>query len=306
MLRFFISRLVQAVVVMWVIVTATFALIKAAPGGPYASERVVSETTRAEQAAAMGLDQPVWKQYLHVLRGLMPGGALPSQKFEGWTVQEIIGQGFPISLQLGLAGLAIALVLGLPLGILAAARQNSAPDHALMAVATLGLCLPTFVSGPLLALWLGIKWRWFNVAGWIDSTDWVLPALTLGLFYTASIARMARMAMLEILGQDFIRTARAKGASELAVLVRHGMRSALLPVVAYLGPMMAGLVTGSFIVENTFQIPGLGQHFVSSAVNRDLVLACGVAVVYGGLLVGANLLVDLAQAWLNPKIRLQA
>jgi oligopeptide transport system permease protein len=304
MTGFILRRLLQAVLVLWAIATVTFFLMRAAPGGPFDSERAVSAVVQEQQRKALGLDQPLIVQYGKMLGGLLKGDPGPCERYEGWQVNEIIAQGLPISLRLGLSALSMAVLLGLPLGMLAAARQNDLADHGAMALATLGICLPTFITGPLLALTLGIKFGWFRVAGWYTSTDWVLPSLTLGFFYTATLARLTRSAFLEILSQDFIRTARAKGASPLAVMWRHGLRSALSPVVAYLGPAMAGLVTGSFVVENVFQIPGLGQHFVAAAQNRDIPLACATGILYGGLLVGANLLVDIIQAWLNPRIRL--
>ncbi|MGI8603112.1 MAG: ABC transporter permease [Verrucomicrobiales bacterium] len=304
MRRFLLSRLVQSVLTLFAIVTVTFLLVHAAPGGPFKSERAVSPHIRKQLLAAYGLDQPLPVQYGRYLGNLLRGDLGVTTKYEGWTVGEIIRSAFPVSLQLGLTALTIALLIGLPIGIVAAVRRNSALDYAPMALAMIGICLPTFVMGPILALVLGIKLNFFNVAGWYDKTDWVLPSLTLGLYYAAYISRMARAGVLEVLGSDFIRTARAKGVPGSAVVLRHSLKVGLTPVVAYLGPALAGLVTGSFVVETVFQLPGLGQHFVAAARNSDYTLLLGVTVFYATLLIGANILVDLLQAWMNPRIRL--
>jgi oligopeptide transport system permease protein len=306
MTRFLLNRLWQSVATLFAIVTATFWIIQASPGGPFQSERAVSPHIREQMLAAYGLDRPAPEQYLRYLGNLLKGDLGLTTKYEGWTVLEIIGGAFPISLQLGLLGMCFALVVGLPIGIVAAARRNSPADWVPMSLSMIGICLPTFVMGPLLALGLGLKLNLFNVAGWYGWSDRVLPSLTLGLYYSAYIARMTRAGMLEVLSRDFIRTARAKGVSETSVLLRHALKIGLTPVVAYLGPAMAGMITGSFVVENIFQVPGLGQHFVSAARNNDYTLLLGVTVFYATLLVAANVIVDLLQAWMNPRVRLES
>lgn len=306
MTRFLFSRLWQSILTLFAIVTVTFWIIQASPSGPFQSERAVSPHIREQMLAAYGLDRSKFEQYTQYLGNLLQGDLGLTTKYEGWTVRELIGGAFPISLQLGLLGMAIALLIGLPVGIVAAARKNSPADWGPMSLSMLGICLPTFVMGPLLALGLGLKLNLFNVAGWYGWSDRVLPSLTLGLYYSAYIARMTRAGMLEVLSRDFIRTARAKGVSERGVLVRHALKIGLTPVVAYLGPAMAGMVTGSFVVENIFQVPGLGQHFVSAARNSDYTLLLGVTVFYATLLVTANVVVDLLQAWMNPRVRLES
>ncbi len=306
MIRFLGHRLWQSIATLFAIITATFWIIQAAPGGPFQSERAISPHIREQMLAAYGLDRPAPEQYARYLGNLLRGDLGLTTKYEGWTVLEIIGSAFPISLQLGLLGMAFALAVGLPVGIIAAARRNSPADWVPMALSMIGICLPTFVMGPLLALGLGLKLNLFNVAGWYGWSDRVLPALTLGLYYSAYIARMTRAGMLEVLSRDFIRTARAKGASESSILLRHALKIGLTPVVAYLGPAMAGMITGSFVVENIFQVPGLGQHFVSAARNNDYTLLLGVTVFYATLLVAANVVVDLIQAWMNPRVRLES
>jgi oligopeptide transport system permease protein len=305
MRRFLLSRFAQSIATLFVIVTVVFFLVRVAPGGPFRSERAVSPHIRAQLLASAGLDKPLIVQYGHYLdRVVLHGDLGLTTKYEGRSVGEIIRSAFPISLQLGLTALVIALLIGVPVGVVAAVKRNSPLDYAPMSLAMIGICLPTFVMGPILALLLGIKFNLFNVAGWYDRTDWVLPSLTLGLYYSAYLARLTRAGVLEVLSSDFIRTARAKGVPGTAVVWRHSLKVGLTPVVAYLGPALAGMVTGSFVVETVFQIPGLGQHFIAAARNGDYTLLQGVTVFYAALLIGANIVVDLIQAWMNPRIRL--
>jgi oligopeptide transport system permease protein len=303
-IRFILQRLLQAVVVLFCVITLVFFLVRLMPGNPFAKEKVASPHILEQLKASYGEDTGLLKQYGNYLGGLVHGDMRWSYKFEGWRVNELIFQALPISLSIGLLALGIALALGIPSGIIAAARKNSMADYGAMSLSMLGICMPTFVMGPLLALIFAFGLRWFSVAGWYEASDIVLPALTLGLYYAAYIARMSRGGMLEILSQDFIRTARAKGASEARTLLRHALKGGLRPVVAFIGPAAAGLVTGSFIVENIFQIPGLGQHFVSSITNRDYYLLLGAVIVYTSLVVLLNLLSDIAQAFLDPRVRL--
>jgi oligopeptide transport system permease protein len=305
MRRFLVSRLAQSIATLFVIVSVVFFLVHQAPSGPFQNERAVSPYIRAQLLAAYGLDKPVPVQYANYLKRLIMHGDLGlTTKYEGWSVGEIIRSSFPISLQLGLTALVIALLIGLPIGIVAAVKRNSPLDYAPMSIAMIGICLPTFVMGPVLALLFGIKFKWLNVAGWYDRTDWVLPSLTLGLYYAAYVSRLARAGVLEVLSSDFIRTARAKGVPGPRVVWGHALKVGLTPVVAYIGPALAGMVTGSFVIETVFQIPGLGQHFVAAARNSDYTLMLGVTVFYAALLIGANIVVDLVQAWMNPRIRL--
>jgi oligopeptide transport system permease protein len=206
---------------------------------------------------------------------------------------------------LGLLSLAVALVFGLPLGVIAAVKRNTFFDYICSSIAMMGICIPTFVLGPLLVLVFAIYLGWFNASGWYLPVDRVLPAATLGLVYAAYIARLTRGGMLEVLHQDYIRTARAKGASEFRVIFRHALRGGLLPVVSFLGPAIAGILTGSFVIETIFQIPGLGREFVNSAFNRDYTLVLGTVILYAGLIITLNLLVDIAQVWLNPKLKFE-
>jgi oligopeptide transport system permease protein len=324
MIRFVARRLLQAVPVMLVIITGTFFMQRFVPGGPFTAERAVTPEVQHNLEAYYHLGDPLWRQYTDYLWDLCPKrfhpGALsssldlkaafgidfrPSFKYPNRTVNEIIADKLPVSLELGGLSLAVALVVGVSLGAVAAIRRNTWVDYLCSSVAMTGICVPTFVLGPLLVLLLAIRLHWFNASGWYGPSDRVLPCLTLGLVYAAYVARLTRGGLLEVLGQDFIRTARAKGAGETRVILRHALRGGLLPVVSFLGPATAGILTGSFVIETIFQIPGLGREFVNSAFNRDYTLVLGTVILYAGLIVVMNLLVDIVQAWMNPKLKFE-
>ena len=305
MFRFVLRRLLQAVPVLFVIITATFFMVRFVPGGPFTAEKAIPPEILKNLEAHYGLDQPLWRQYLNYLGRVAHGDFGPSFKYANRTVNEIIGDKLPVSLELGGLALAVALVVGLTLGVLAAVRRNSWLDYLASSVGMLGICVPTFVLGPLLVLFFAIHLGWVNASGWYDWTDRVLPALTLGLVYAAYLMRLTRGGMLEVLHQDYIRTARAKGASETRIVLRHALRGGLLPVVSFLGPAIAGILTGSFVIETIFQIPGLGREFVNSAFNRDYTLVLGTVILYAALIVGCNLVTDVVQVWLNPKLKFE-
>ena len=305
MFRFVARRLLQVIPVFFVIITATFFMVRFVPGGPFTAEKAVSPEIMRNIEAHYGLDKPLWRQYLTYLGSISRGDLGPSFKYPNRTVNEIIGDKLPVSLELGALSLSVALVLGLTLGVLAAVRRNTWLDYLASSTGLLGICIPTFVLGPLLVLLFAIKLGWFNASGWYTPADRVLPSLTLGFVYAAYIMRLTRGGMLEVLNQDFIRTARAKGATEIRVVFRHALRGGLLPVVSFLGPGIAGILTGSFIIETIFQIPGLGREFVNSAFNRDYTLVLGTVILYASLIVICNLLVDIAQVWLNPKLKFE-
>jgi oligopeptide transport system permease protein len=319
MLRFITRRLLQIVPVLLVIVTLSFFMLRAAPGGPFTTEKALPPEILKNIEAHYGLDQPLWRQYLGYLGQVARGNLGPSFKYSNRTVNEIIAQKLPVSLELGGWALLVALGLGLPLGILAAARHNTWVDQVCSATGMIGICVPTFVLGPLLALLFGIHLQWFNVSGWANWNELtrggvsfddifrsrILPVLTLGFVYAAYLMRLTRGGMLEVLNQDYIRTARAKGASEARVIFRHALRGGLLPVVSFLGPAIAGILTGSFVIETIFQIPGLGREFVNSAFNRDYTLVLGTVILYATLLIVMNLVVDVVQVWLNPKLKFE-
>jgi oligopeptide transport system permease protein len=303
MLRFIAARLLQSIPVLFVVATMAFFMVRGVPGGPFDSERSVPPDIKRQIEAYYGLDKPLGRQYLDYMGRLLRGDLGPSYKYSTRTVNEMIAQTFPVSLQLGGLALGFALVFGIAAGVVAALRPNSRIDYFASGLSMTGICLPTFVLGPLLVLLLALQLKWFNASGWFEPADRVLPALTLGMAYGAYVARLTRGGMLEVLSQDFIRTARAKGASAARVVFRHALRGGLLPVVSFLGPAAAGILTGSFVIETIFQVPGLGRHFVTSAFNRDFTMVTGIVVFYAALIVLFNLVVDILQVWLNPKLK---
>jgi oligopeptide transport system permease protein len=306
MLRFIFKRVLEAIPVLLIVATITFFLLKMMPGGPFDTEKVTTPEIKKQIEAYYGLDKPLWRQYADYMQRLLLHGDLgPSYKYYGWSVNELLAGSLPISLELGLEGLLFALFFGLIAGIIASLRKNTAGDYVPMSIATLGICIPSFVTGPLLILIFGLHLGWFNSAGWNFPRDRILPAMTLGLYYMAYISRLTRGGMLEILNQDFIRTARAKGASGWRVIWRHSLRGGLLSVVSFLGPAISGLVTGSLVVETIFEIPGAARFFVLAAFNRDGPMLMGTTLVYAVLVIVMNLLVDVVQVWMNPKLRFE-
>lgn len=303
MLNLIARRLLQAIPTLWVIATMTFVLLHLAPGGPFDAEKPVAPEVKKQIEAHYGLDLPLHQQYFQFLGNILKSDLGPSYKYAGWAVDEIIRQSFPVSLELGAISLLIALSLGIPIGVIAALHHGKRVETGLMSISMIGICLPTFVLGPVLLLVFSSWFDWFNPLGWSVPSDRVLPSLTLGLFYGAYIARLTRSGMLDTMHHEYIRTARAKGLKERLVVLRHGLRNALYPVVAYLGPAVAGLISGSFIVEKIFFIPGLGMFFVNSAFNRDYTLVMGTVLFYAVLIILFNLLVDLIQMWMNPRTR---
>lgn len=304
MLSFIARRFLQAIAVLLAVFSLTFFMVRLAPGDPFASEKSMNPDVKETLRKQYKLDQPLPVQYGAALSGYLRGDFGLSMKNQGMWNKKIIGDSFPISLTIGAIALVVALAVGLPAGIIAAVQRNKWLDFGPMSLAMLGICLPSFVLGPCMLALFGLKWRLFNVAGWMESTDWVLPSVTMGLGYAAYISRLARGGMLEILSQDYIRTARAKGVPGWRIILRHTLRGGLLPVAAFLGPAIAGITTGSFIIEKVFNLPGLGQHFVSAVFNRDYTLILATSTLFAALLVLMNFLADVVVAWMNPKIRL--
>jgi oligopeptide transport system permease protein len=330
MLRFIAARLLQTIPVLFIVATVTFFMVRSVPGGPFDSEKKVPDEIKKQLEAYYGLNKPLFEQYTDYLWSICPKRFMPHRLFQdenrdgsfdfdlkaafgvnfgpsftyaNRTVNETIAQTFPVSLELGAWSLAIALVLGISAGVLAGLKPNSKIDYLASGISMMGICIPTFVMGPLLVLFFALKLGWFNASQWTGPSDRVLPSLTLGLAYAAYVARLTRGGMLEVLNQDFIRTARAKGAGEFRVILRHALRGGLLPVVSFLGPATAGIITGSFVIETIFQIPGLGRHFITSAFNRDYLMVLGTVIFYATLVVVMNLIVDVVQIWLNPRLK---
>ena len=302
-LRFVLSRFAQSLFALFCIITITFFLARLAPGGPFLNDKAIPAHLVEQMKRNYGFDKPLPVQYGLYLGRLIQGDLGPSLGNKGFTVNEVIATGFPISLLLGICGLIIALVIGVPLGVFAAAKRNTVIDYGLMSIAMLGICLPTFVIAPLLGEIFALKLGGFDVAMWEDSSAWILGSVTLGLYYSAYIARLTRGSMLDILSQDYIRTAKAKGVAPLKVLFKHAFRGGMTPVVAFLGPALAGLIGGSFVVETVFGLPGLGQHFIKAATNRDYWLINGTVTVFAVLILVMNFFVDILQGWLDPRTR---
>jgi oligopeptide transport system permease protein len=304
MIKFIALRLLQAIPVLLIVITITFALIHAAPGGPFSAERAVPPEVLEALNAQYNLDDPIHVQFFIYLKNVAQGDFGPSFKYTGRSVIEIIAAGMPVTFELGLYAILIALILGISAGILASLKPNSLQDYIPMSLAMTGICLPTFVLGPLMVLVFAIWLEWLPVSGWgYIPGDKILPSLTLGFAYAAYIARLSRGGMLEILSQDFIRTARAKGLSTAAIVFRHALRGGMQPVVSFMGPALAGLLSGSFVVETIFQIPGMGRYFVQAAFNRDYTLILGTTIFFATLIIIFNLLADIVTIWLNPRLR---
>ena len=302
MTRFILRRLVELVPTALVIVAASFALVRLAPGSPFSSEREIPPEVLRELDAKYGFDRPLPEQFARYLGNLLRGDLGLSTKYPQRSVNEIIADGFPVTLSLAAVALVWALLVGITAGVIGAVRQNTVWDHAAMTTALVGISIPSFVLGPVLVLVVSLRWHLLPPAGWGDWRHVILPGLTLGTIYAASIARLTRGGMLEVVRSDFVRTARAKGLSERLVIWRHMLRGGLLPVVSYLGPAIANMLTGSVVVEKIFNVPGIGPYFVDAAFNRDYFLVMGIVILYAGFLLVMNLLVDVVYGLLDPRI----
>lgn len=306
MLRNILGRLLQGLLVLFVLGTLTFFLVHALPYGPFQDEKAVPDHVRERLEQLHGYDKPLVTQYMLRLKNILSGNLGSSIRvMEGREVREIILQAFPVSLVLGLWAMVVAVFIGIPAGIFSAMRRNSGIDYVIMTLALLGICLPGFVSGPLLAEFFGGYLGWFPVSGWDYSapSTMVLPAITLGLGSGAYLSRLTRAGMLEVLHQDFVRTARAKGQKESIIIMRHTLRGGLIPAIAFMGPAFAGMISGSVVVESIFQIPGMGRLFIKAIETGDETLIMAPVLLYGALIVLVNFIVDLIQIWLNPRLR---
>lgn len=307
MFQLVVRRLLIAIPTMLVIIAVAFFLMHAAPGGPFTMERQLDPDIEKRMLAAYHLDKPVWQQLLIYLGELLQGDLGPSMKYKDKSVADIIGEGLPTSLLIGFLSMVIAVLVGVTLGIIAAIKQNKPYDFLVIGVALIGICVPPLVMGPLFQLLFGMNLHWLPTQG-LSRDQYapaylVLPVLTLALPQIAIISRLMRASMIEALRSNAIRTARAKGLPESQVVLRHALPVAVLPIVSYLGPAIAGVLTGSFIVETVFQLPGLGRHFIFAAQNRDYTLVMGVVILYAALIIFLNLLADLALRWLDPRSR---
>lgn len=303
-MKYFLKRLASLAPLLLVISFLAFVLVHLAPGGPFDKERKpASPEIERQIQAKYHLDEPVWKQYLRYLGGLARGDFGPSLKYRNHTVTDIIAQALPVSMLLGALAFGFAMGVGIPVGYFTAVQRGHWQDYAGSSFAILMVCVPGFVLSPLLIMLLAIKWRWLPVALWASPWHAVLPVTALGLYFSGRIARLMREGMLNTLQSEFITTARAKGLSEHTLLLKHAFRLAVLPVVSYAGPLLADLLTGSFVIETIFQIPGIGAFFVNGSLNRDYPLVVGLVVLYAVLLVMLNLFVDFLYALLDPRVK---
>jgi len=299
-----LRRAISVILVVFVVATGTFILMHAIPGGPFKKEKALPPAVQRNIEERYKLNDPLWKQYTDYLKNLVRGDLGPSFKYLGRSVNDIIRDGFPVSATLGAWAILFALVVGVPAGIISALNQNKWQDNVVMAIAIIGVSVPNFVIATLLMYVFAVKLRWLPVAMWGTPKHVILPMIALAGFPAAFFARLMRSSTLDVLSQDYIRTARAKGLSWYAVVVKHVVKNAILPVVTYLGPLIAGILTGSFVVENIFAIPGLGRYYVTSIYNRDYTTIMGVTIFYSAFLVLLNFLVDITYGWIDPRIKL--
>ena len=304
MTTFVLRRVLLMVPTLLVIATLTFVLMRLAPGGPFMSEKEIPPRVKQELLHRYGLDQPLHVQYMAFLAGAVRMDFGPSYKYPDRQVREIILQGFTVSAELGAWALLLSLLIGIPVGTIAAVKQNQPTDFAAMTLALAGVSIPNFVLGPMLVFAFALSLLWLPAALWTGPESRILPVLALCVSYVAYIARLTRAGMLEVLRQDYIRTARAKGLAERVVVVKHALKLGILPVVSYLGPAAARIIMGSIVIEQIFAIPGLGRYLVVGALNRDYTLVMGVVLFYASFLMVLNLIVDLAYSWLDPRVEL--
>ena len=307
MLRYTLLRLLGAIPTLLLVIVLAFLMVHAAPGGPFDDERALPVDVAANIEAAYHLDEPLPQQLGRYMSGLLRGDLGPSFRYRDYTVAELIASGFPLSLRIGLLAIMLALLVGVSVGTVAALRQGSMLDRVVMAFAMTGISIPVFVVAPVLVLLLAVKLQWLP-AGWSGSpgaAKYVLPVITLALPQIAYIARLCRASMIDVLGQDFIRTARAQGLGTRTIIRVHALKPAMLPVLSYMGPAIAAILTGSVVVEEVFGIPGLGQFFVRGALNRDYTLVLGIVIFYAALIIALNLIVDILYGVIDPRVRNQ-
>jgi oligopeptide transport system permease protein len=304
MIRFLLRRLLVAIPTLLLVVTIAFFMMRAAPGSPFETSRKLPPAIERNMEAKYGLDRPLPMQYLTYLGGVARGDFGPSMKYQDKSVLEIVREGFPTSLVIGLSALILASGLGMSLGVLAALRQNEPADYGVSAIAILGVCIPTFVTAPLLILVFGLRLGWLPTGGLAGPQSLILPVIVLALPQVAVISRLTRAGMIEVLRSNYIRTARSRGLPEHEIVIKHALRAAILPLVSYLGPACAGLITGSLVIEKIFNLPGLGKNFVVGALQRDYTVVMGVVILYAALIIALNLVADVAYALLDPRVRL--
>jgi len=298
----YFRRILSMILVLFIVATLTFFLAKAIPGGPFTKEKAVPEVVLQRLNEKYHFNDPLWKQYLSYMGDLIRGDLGPSFRYDALTVNDIVAKGFPVSAMLGFFAVLLSVVLGIPAGIIAAYKQNRWQDNTVMLLSIIGISVPNFILATVFMYFLGLKFKILPIAGWGSFSHMILPAVTLAAYPTAYTARLTRSSMLDVLNQDYIKTARSKGLSEFKILTVHALKNALLPVVTYMGPMIAAVFTGSFVVERLFFIPGLGKYYVTAIYDRDYTVILGTTMFYAAFLVAANLVVDILYAFLDPRI----
>lgn len=305
MLKFIVKRLLEAIPTLLFLITVSFFMMRLAPGSPFSGEKNLPPAVLANIEAKYGLDDPLWLQYLNYLKRLLGGDFGPSFKYKDYTINELLAQALPVSVELGVYAFLVALFFGVAAGIIAALKQNSLFDYVVMGFAMVGVAVPSFVKAPLLVLIFAVTLKWLPAGGWSDGAlaNMVLPIVALSTGYIASIARIVRGSMIETLNSPFIRTAYAKGLPTRRIVFAHALRPAMLPVISYLGPAFVGIITGSIVIETIFNIPGIGQLFVNGALNRDYSLVLSLTILVGALTIAFNAVVDILYAVIDPKIK---
>ncbi len=303
MFKYILKRVAGTIPTLFIIITIAFFMIRMAPGGPFDSERSIPPEIAENIEQVYHLNDPLYLQYGYYLKNVLQGDFGPSFKYQDYTVSELIKQGFPVSIKLGLMAIILALIIGIALGVTAALRQNSVIDYLVMTLAMTGITIPNFVMAPVLVLIFAVFLGWLPAGGWGDLRHMILPVIALSLPQIAMVARMTRASLIETMNTPYIRTAKAKGLPPRMILLRHASKATMLPILSWLGPATAAIITGSVVVEQIFGLPGIGRHFVNGALNRDYTLVMGVVIFYGVLIIFMNLLVDLLYAWLDPRIR---
>ncbi|WP_424982040.1 ABC transporter permease [Maritalea sp. S77] len=304
MLQYLIKRILMMILTLFLIITLTFFLMHAIPGGPFTSEKMLAPEIKAALNAKYGLDQPIWQQYLNYLKGILTFDLGPSFKYPGVRVNDLIREGLPVTAQTGFLAMLCVVALGIPLGIVAALNQNKWQDTTIMAIATMGVAIPSYVLATIALYLFALQWQLVPTFGLDSWQGYILPVAALSGFWLSFIARLSRSSLLEVLGQDYMVTARAKGLHPQTILFKHGMRNALIPIVTVLGPVVANLLTGSFVIEQIFALPGIGRHFVLSISNRDYTTIMGITIFYAAFLMLMILIVDLLYMVLDPRIKL--
>lgn len=307
MLRYVIKRLLASAITIWVVITLTFLLMHKIPGGPFDSDKKLPDQVKANLEAKFGLNKPLGEQYTTYLKNVVLHGELgPSMRYEGKTVNEVIAYSFPASAKLGVCSIAFALILGTYMGITAALHQGKWQDNLCMVISTIGVTVPSFVMATFFIYLFAVKLGWFPAVGFDGPKNLVLPAIALGGYSMAFIARLSRSSLLEVIRQDYIKVAKAKGLTKAKITYKHALKNSLIPIVTYMGPLIAGVLTGSFVIETLFGIPGLGREFVQSIGNRDYTTTLGVTIFFSTFLILCNLIVDLLYVVIDPRIKLES